>query len=54
MQISKERTMNSKPQNHLWSLSRGHYKWKIQMKFLVCVTMKYEIHVIFIKFIRIY
>ena len=25
MQIRKEKSMNYKPQNHLWPLSRGHH-----------------------------
>ena len=27
--------MNYKPKNHLWSLSRGHHKWRVQMTLFV-------------------
>ena len=40
MQIRKERTMSY---SHLWPLARGHYKWRVQMTFLVSVGMKLKI-----------
>ena len=40
IQISKERTMKCKPQNSLWSLSGAYHQWRVQMTFLVTVSMK--------------
>ena len=31
MQIRKERTMNYNLKNHLWPLSGGHHKWKVEI-----------------------
>ena len=38
IQVRKEKMMKYKPKIHLWPLSRRHYKWRVQMTFLVSVT----------------
>ena len=32
--------MNNTPKRHLWPLTRGHHKCRVQMTFLVSVSIK--------------
>ena len=38
--------MNNTPKRHLWPLSRGHHKCRVQMSFLVPVSIKLKIYTI--------
>ena len=44
MQIrKKKKAMNNALKRHLWPISREHHKCRVQMKFLVSVSIKLKI-----------